>query len=122
MGADLRGDLLGAKGAVTIGLAAGPLSWSTMLLVNYALAKWSCGHGGPWVLNVVTGAALAVTLSGGLLAWRALETVRPEAPTDGVADADIQRFLALLALAMSGFFVFALIAASVPPVVFDACH
>ncbi len=93
-----------------------------MLLANYALAKWSCGHGGPPVLNVITGAAVVVTLLGGALLWRTLTSLPQEAPTDGMGEAGTLRFFALLGLASSALFLFALIAAAVPPLVLDGCH
>jgi hypothetical protein len=93
-----------------------------MLVANYALAKWSCDHGGPPVLNVITAAAFIVTVIGGVLSWRVLASLPDEAPTDGLGEAGILRFLALLGLATTALFLFALIAAAVPPLVIDGCH
>ena len=115
MAADLRGDLLGAKTHLTAvalwtGVLAGPLSWAADLTISYALVKWSCGHNASGVLHVPSLAALAITLGAGVLAW----SVEAESERD--------RFLWLLALAMSTLFTIVVIATAMPPWFLDACR
>lgn len=117
MAADLRGDLLGAEDHLTLqwsGVLAGPLAWSAMLGLNYALTKWSCGHGTAYVLQLIAFAALACTAAGVYAAWRTLALVPATATDDGGHAVDRSRFMGLLGLASSALFGLLLVASSIP--------
>lgn len=117
MAADLRGDLLGAEDHLTLqwtGVLTAPIAWAAMLAFNYSLAKWSCGHGTAYVLQLIALAALLCAAAGALAAWRTLTLVPAGATDDGGRGADRSRFMGLLGLGSSALFGLLSIASSVP--------
>ena len=96
------------------GILAGPIAWSAMLGFNYALTKWSCGHGTAYVLQVIAILALACTAAGALAAWRTLMLVPAGVSDDGGHPLDRSRFMGILGLTSSALFAVLLIAESVP--------
>ncbi len=128
MAADLRGDLLGAQNAHLTewstsyrgiwtqwaGVLAGPIAWSAMLAFNYALTKWSCGHGTAYVLQIIAVLAIACTLAGGYAAWHTLTLVPAPVADDGGQPLDRSKFMGLFGLASTALFGLLIIAESVP--------
>jgi hypothetical protein len=94
------------------GILAGPAAWATDLVASYAVVQWTCRHQRYDVLHLVTVAAVAVTLAGALAAWRALQQ----------SSADRPRFMGVLGLSMSAFFVLVIVAEAIPRWVLNACH
>jgi hypothetical protein len=95
------------------GVLAGPIAWSAMLGADYALTKWSCGHGA-YLLQIVAVVAIACTAAGALAAWRTLILVPATVTDDGGEPLDRSRFMGLLGIASSSLFGVLLVAESVP--------
>ncbi len=127
MAADLRGDLLGAKAHLNAewstsyegiwtqwaGVLAGPIAWSAMLLFDYALTKWSCGHSTAYVLQIIAIVAIACTAAGAFAAYRTLMLVPAAVGDDGGNPLDRSRFMGVLGLTSSALFTVLLVAESV---------
>ncbi len=96
------------------GVLAGPIAWAATLGFNYSLAKWSCGHGTAYVLQLIAIAALLCAAAGALAAWRTLTLVPAGGDSEGGRGVDRSRFMGLLGLGMSSLFGLLLIATSVP--------
>jgi hypothetical protein len=102
------------------GVLAGPLAWSAMLGVDYALTKWSCGHATAYVLQIVAVLAILCTTGGAYAAWRTLMLVPagvPDDPSAGpgrVVVLSRSRFMGVLGLTSSALFALLLVAESVP--------
>src|SRR5687768_16423627 len=82
------------------GALAGPIAWSLRLLVAYALVGVWCATGLGILLDLVTLVAAAVTIVGGVVAYR---NWRREDVGDG------GRILAVSGLLLSGMFLFTIL-------------
>jgi hypothetical protein len=98
----------------------GPAAWAVDLEASYALAHWAC-HGHRGVLHVLTGLALAAVAGGAVLAVEALRAAG-SAPTDAGSSIARARFMALLGLATTAFFVLVVVAGDLPRWVLDGCR
>jgi len=56
------------------------------------------------------------------VSWTSFRTAPPGAPTDGGNPLERARFMAVVGLASSAFFLIATIALDIPRWVLDACH
>lgn len=140
MAANLRGDLLGAETAVRewpktpktvfalwTGVLGGPLAWMLQMLVSYPVSSLSClpqyrSHH-PVLLNGMTIGALAFVMFCGWLSWTAFQRTSGGATIEGGKPWDRARFMALLGLLFSIFFVTAIIATAMPAwMLRDACN
>ncbi len=115
MGADLRGDLLGAKtdlseAALWTGVFAGPIAWALDLTISYALVPWSCRAQSTALLHFITLGALAIIAGGAYAAWSAQRHDRRG------------RFLTMFALLFCGLSALVVIGGQVPRVVLHVCQ
>jgi hypothetical protein len=101
-------------------IAVAPAVWFTHLAVVYALVPLSCR----WESNLPLHAATAVAVVGVVgSAWVA-RRARAEASGPGAADADSgrhDRTVHLLAVVLSGYFVFLVLMTALVTVVVDRC-
>jgi hypothetical protein len=104
--------------ALWTGVLGGPLAWTLQLLVSYPVASLSClpqyrsDH--PVLLNAMTLGALTFVAFCGWLAWSAFDRPPKGASIDGGKPWDRARFMGLLGLLTSLFFIAVIIATAMP--------
>jgi hypothetical protein len=103
------------------GILAGPVAWASDLVISYALVKPACGAQRSASVQLVGALALVLVITGGVTAWRALHDTSPREPTDGGRSIDRARFMALLGVTISTFFIAVVFAEAIPVWVIDAC-
>jgi hypothetical protein len=101
-----------------IGFVAGPIAWVIDLSLSYFLVPKVHWSGAKWPMHLVTVLAVAIIAAGALAAVRVLRTPGqnaardPGAPTGLVTERS--RFLARGGLALSAFFLLAILAEALP--------
>ena len=112
--------------ALWAGLLTGPLAWSALLEVNYALSYVACEQRRVWMLHLATGVALALIAAAAWVAWRAA----PAGPfaddaheTRDAAAASVQRarFMAAGGLALCAWFALVILATEIPALLLHPC-
>jgi hypothetical protein len=118
MAADLRGDLLGAAADLkaSVGVFAGPVAWTTQLLLAYPIAQLTC-HAGfavqhPALLHTISAVALIAVIAAGRMAWGVWKS----------SDPPRARFTGLLGLLMCGVFALMVVATWLPPFIMRNCE
>jgi hypothetical protein len=101
------------------GLAA-PAAWLVQLEANYALVPWACAHHNRSVFLLVSLAALAVAVIGGVFAWKGWP--HPAPLTGEPMGVEGPRILFLLGVVMSLSFTVVVIASAVPALVLSPCE
>lgn len=124
------------KGALALGLLAGPVAWFAHLNVSYVLVPWICDGGPGWALHVVTVAASLLAGSGAgvaLAAYRGaggtesrtrwLDPPVGHGTSDwsrpGALRADARSLVSLTGLLLSAFFLFLILAEGLPTLLRD---
>jgi hypothetical protein len=133
--ADLWGDLLGSSTDLSAsdvrwlsplplwtGILAGPSAFALNLTATYALVHWTCAADRQSLLHLISVFALVLVLAGSGASWMALQHSPSSLDTEGGSPRARARFMALLGLASSAFFAFAVIANAYPQWVLDACQ
>lgn len=106
------------RGLIT-GVVAGPLAWFAQLQATYALVPWACARGHRFVLLAATLGAVAISVLGGLAAWKSW---RGHAPLPGEPrEIEGARLLSLLGIALSVSFVVVLLASAIPTLILGPC-
>ena len=104
------------------GILAGPIMFAFKLTATYALVKWACLADRQGVLHLISLISLLAVVGAAWISWVALQhTTGTLDPDEGTPEARA-RFMALLGLACSAFFILALAANAYPGWVLDACH
>jgi hypothetical protein len=121
-----------ALGTLIFGLSAGPAAWSVAWMTSVALAQEACypgtvplttpAFGGVHVaLVTLNGLACAVTVAGGMVAYRNWRKTRTEHPGPGQTLLEIgegrARFMAMAGILTSAGFLLALLF-GIPAIVF----
>jgi len=104
------------------GILAAPLAFALNLTATYALVKWSCAADRAGVLHLISLVALFIVLAGASVSWIALQHSPAAVETDEGTPPARARFMALLGLASSAFFLLAVVANAYPQWVLDACQ
>jgi hypothetical protein len=105
--------------ALWTGVLAGPFAWAALLQTNYVMSYVACEYRHTWMLHLTTVLALAVTVAGGLSAWRAVPVDDGEAPPSrAVARA---RDMAMAGLALSVWFALVILATEIPVLMLPPC-
>jgi hypothetical protein len=113
--------------AVWAGLLAGPLTWLTLLEVNYVLAYVACEQQQSWFMHVTTVVAVGIVAAAGLAAWRASfgPISTEEAQSDPLSDetrVQRSRWMSLAGVAFSVWFIVVILAMEVPLIVLKECQ
>jgi hypothetical protein len=108
-----------------LGVLAGPVAFLAVLETNYVLAYVACERRHVWMIHLASLAAIALVAAAGASAWRAAipgsEIERPTLdPAQTSADRD--RFLAWGAVALCAWFIVAIVALEIPPLVLRPCQ
>lgn len=93
--------------ALVFALLAPPAAWALHLGVSYSLTTPVCEADARWVLHLVWAVAVALSLAGGWVAWRAWGRGGRELP-------GARRFLLMAAMAWSAFLTLAIVTAWLP--------
>jgi hypothetical protein len=94
-----------------IGVFIGPATWALNLEINYSLLKWACRSGTPQVLPVISSGALALTVFGLIVSYRAFTQLRARADLHGGRIFDRSYFLALAGIGLGAFFALLILTA-----------
>jgi hypothetical protein len=112
--------------ALWTGLLAGPLSFLTLLEVNYVLSYVACETRSSWFLNVSTAIAVALTATAGVWSWRVgtrYATLSDQCiPVGPETRYNRTRWMAVAAALLAVSFIVAMIALAVPVFVLDPCQ
>ncbi len=113
--------------ALWAGLLTGPIAWLTLLEVNYVLAYVACESGSTWFMHLAVVIALLVVSAAGCGAWAAShrnmlaeETLTP--PLSDETRLQRSRWMSLAGVALSAWFVLAILAMEVPLIVLKECQ
>jgi hypothetical protein len=96
--------------------------WLGQFQTNYTLVPWVCVHGHAWLLHAVSIAAGLLAIALALLAWinwRRAGVTWPEGQSD---QATRTRFMAVLGLLSSGFFLLLIIGQGLATAFIDPCR
>jgi len=104
------------------GVLGPPIVWFIFLQVNYILATSACLRTRNSALAAVAAAAILLSAAAGVAAWRSWRTAGASSETEQGGLVVINRFIALLGLGMSAFFILLLIASAIPIFVFQTCE
>jgi hypothetical protein len=111
--------------ALVGGVLAGPITWATLLEVNYVLSYVACEQKTKWMLHLATAVAVLIVLGAGTLAWLA----RPDLGDESTPSVDpaatsllVARFMAISALALCAWFTVVILATEIPVLVLGACQ
>ena len=96
--------------ALWFGALGGPMAWLIDLQIRYAVVEYVCNHHAPWLMWVVTLAALALAVIAALVAF-----------AHRGSDLKRVRFMALSGGAVSTLFALAIVAMAVPDLFLRAC-
>jgi hypothetical protein len=105
-----------------IGILAGPVAFAVDLTASYALVQWVCASRQFSLLHLITLLAVVVVTAGAWTSWLGLRHAREGVPDDGGRPRQRARFMSVLGLASSAFFLLAILANEVPRWVLDACR
>ena len=112
--------------ALWTGLLAGPLSFLTLLEVNYVLSYVACETRSSWFLHASTAAAVALTAIAGVWSWRAgtrHATLSDECiPVGPETRYNRTRWMGVAAALLTVSFIIAMIALDVPVFVLSPCQ
>jgi len=104
------------------GVLAGPVIWAADLTVSYALVGWACSSRQFGVLHVITLLSIVLVIAGAWICWLGLQQTRGDVPSDGGRPRERARFMAVLGLASSAFFIVAILANEMPRWVLHGCR
>lgn len=107
------------------GLLGGAAAWAAHLVLAYALVPLACAQGLEILLYATIPLTMVVAIAAIVFAWRGWSRVRERAnETDENGNRLISqrvRFMALSGLAMSTYFLFVIVAQSVPIITQSPC-
>ncbi len=89
------------------GLVLAPMAWFASLEANFVLAPLACAGHGKGMLLLVSVAALALAIAGGLLAWKQRHD---------------HRRLAIAGAVISAFCALVIVAQAIPNVILGGCE
>ncbi len=102
------------------GILIGPSAWALDQGISYAIDQHACSTGHFYLLHLVSAAAFLLAMTGALVAWRQLASVR-DGRDDGGSPRDRSWFMAWLGILMSSVFALAIVALTVAKIVLSPC-
>lgn len=110
--------------ALWLGILAGPLAWSSLLEVNYAMSYVACEARHNWMLHLASALALLLIAASAYVAWRAApplgDVEEPSLSPEKTAVVRA-RFMAIGGLAMCAFFFIVVVATEIPVLILPPC-
>jgi hypothetical protein len=108
--------------ALWVGVLLAPVAWAAQQQALYTMVPWACQSGNFFALHAVTIAAVAVALSGALVAWRNWSRAgRARADDDRGGALARSRFFAVSGLVASLFFALVIVAQGIAAFVVHPC-
>lgn len=105
------------------GLLAGPFAWLLQLQTAYVLIPWACAHDQQGIsLHLVTLASLLLTAAGAFIAWRSWQSAGREWPGPAGGPIPRSRFMAVLGLCTSAFFILVIIVQGLASFILHPCQ
>jgi hypothetical protein len=104
---------------------AGPLIWLAALEWNYVATYVACETGRTWYFHIAEATGVLLTGAAGLAAWRRgppQDTAETSAPVTRSTTEIRARWMALLGVSMSVWFIVLILAMEIPIVVLRACR
>ncbi|MDP9113536.1 MAG: hypothetical protein M3O20_07620 [Acidobacteriota bacterium] len=95
------------QAALATGLILSPMAWFASLEANFALAPLACAGHAKSLLLLISGAALALALASGLLAW---------------TQRHFEKRLALSGTVVSALFSLVIVAQAIPNLMLRGCE
>lgn len=112
----------GGNFALWVGLLLAPVAWGAQQGALYTMVPWACATGHAVVLHAVSAAAVVVAAAGALIAWRSwAHAGREESDDDRGGARARSRFLAVLGIVASVFFIVVIIAQAIASFVLHPC-
>jgi hypothetical protein len=112
----------GGNFALWAGLLVAPVAWGAQQGALYTMVPWACQTGHVVVLHAVSAAAVVVAAIGALVAWRSWSRAGREESDDDRGGARARsRFLAVLGVVASVFFIVVIIAQATASFVLHPC-
>ena len=108
--------------ALWTGLLAGPVVWLLQFQTNYTLVPWACRSGAHFLIYLVAAVAVLLIAGAGFLSWGCWQEVGQTEPGEGAGVAPRSRFMAVMGLATSAFFIVIIIAQAIPNFFFSPCQ
>jgi hypothetical protein len=113
----------GALLAQWTGLLAGPVAWLLQLQVAYTLVPWACAHDQQSIsLHVVTIVALLLCVGGAFVSWREWQRAGRDLPGAEGGPTPRSRFMAVMGLATSAFFLLVILMQGVASFILHPCQ
>jgi hypothetical protein len=103
------------------GVLAGPVVFAIDLTASYALVGWACRSRQFSVLHGITGLSVLAVIAGAWICWRGFQHTR-DVSDDGGRPRERARFMTLLGLTVSAFFLLAILANDMPRWVLHGCR
>lgn len=92
------------------GVLGPPVIWAVRIATAYVLVPYLCWWEMPWLLNLVTLAALLATAAAGWVAWRKWRETGKGTEVEMGGTTTRTRFMALFGMLSSGFFFLVIVA------------
>jgi hypothetical protein len=108
--------------ALWAGLLLPPVAFLANLEIAYALVPAACASRDPLPLHLVNAVWLVVAIVGGLIAWRTWDAVGRRWPDGEDAPVGRSRFLAGIAVLLSGLCVLVIVAQWIAVFLLDPCQ
>lgn len=103
------------------GLLVAPIAWILHQQASYLLVYHACPSRNTILFHIITAALLLIAAVGAYLAWKTWNDSGNGWADEGDSAADINRFLALVGLMMSGLFLLVILAQWIPTLLVDPC-
>lgn len=110
------------NGLLLYGILGGPLSFAVDLTWSYTQVPHDCSTGHHYMLHVVTAICALFCVAALIIAWRSVSQTKAAAGKDHESGRGRQRFMALLGVAASGFFLLVIIANAIPRFLMSPCE
>jgi hypothetical protein len=102
------------------GILIGPASWALDQGISYAIDQHACSTGHFYLLHLVSAVGFVLALTGALVGWRQLASVR-DGNDEGGSPRDRSWFMAWLGILLSSMFALTIVAIAVTKIVLSPC-
>jgi hypothetical protein len=103
------------------GFLGAAVAWGLHVLTSYPLVPYACAANATWLLYLTTGVLLVVAVASGITAWGSWRELGGVREGNLFGEDTRSGFMAFFGLLSSGFFVLALLMASLPLFLVDPC-
>jgi hypothetical protein len=111
--------------ALWAGLLVGPVAWLALLEAQYVMSYVSCETREKWFLHAATAVAVLIVALSGWAAWRSgpAQDAQARSEPDTAITREVRaRWMSLVGVATSIWFILVILAMEVPIVVLETCQ